>query len=71
MSKNEEIKNTGMERLLKKVNTLLNEVTTLKSERRELEKINTELLSFLKGIPAKDPIYKQSNQLYIEIKARL
>jgi hypothetical protein len=60
-----------VETLLKKVNTLLNKESSLKLQKKELEKIISEALSFLKSTPPKNPLNKQALDLYSELKNRL
>jgi cell shape-determining protein MreC len=43
----------SLSKLITKVNTLLNELSILKSKNKELEKINSDLLDFLKELPKK------------------
>ena len=71
MSKNDENKKSALEKLLKKINLLMIEVSSVKHDKRELEKAVHEMTTFLKNIPVKNPLNKQASELVTEIRCRL
>jgi cell shape-determining protein MreC len=59
--------NPSLSKLITRVNSLLNEISILKSEARELKKTRDIALSFLKEIPQKNPLHKKATNIIEEI----
>jgi hypothetical protein len=63
--------NPSLSKLITRVNSLLNEISILKSEARELKKTRDIALSFLKEIPPKNPLHKKATNIIEEIEAKI
>jgi cell shape-determining protein MreC len=61
----------SLSKLITKVNTLLNELSILKSKNKELEKINSDLLDFLKELPKKNALHQKSMVLIEEVQLKM